>query len=108
MQAVAALVRAQEAGGMLGIAQRLLEVDPADLAALDQLTVIAERDGKLDRALAYRRRKAEIGRLQARYKTLYARNQTLRDAGEMATLAEQLGRPFEAKVFRTIAIATGS
>jgi hypothetical protein len=30
----------------------------------------------------------------------------MRDAGEMATLAEQLGRTFEAKVFRTIAMAT--
>ena len=88
--------------------ERLLEVDPADLAALDRLAVIADRDGKPDRALAYRRRKAEIGRLQARYETLYTRNQTMRDAGEMAKLAEQLGRPFEAKVFRTIAIATGS
>jgi enediyne biosynthesis protein E4 len=88
--------------------ERLLEVDPADLAALDQLAFIADRDGKPDRALAYRRRKAEIGRLQARYETLYTRNQTLRDAREMAKLAEQLSRPFEAKVFRTIAIATGS
>jgi enediyne biosynthesis protein E4 len=88
--------------------ERLVAVDPADLAALDRLTEIEEQEDRPDRAAEYRRRKAEIGRLQARYEALYKRNQTLRDAGEMAGLAEQLSRPFEAKVFRTIAAAAGS
>jgi thioredoxin-like negative regulator of GroEL len=85
--------------------ERLIAVEPADLAALDRLAAIAEKDGQPDRAAGYRGRKAEIGQLQARYEKLYRRNQTLRDAAEMAGLAEQLGRPFEAKVFRTIAAA---
>jgi tetratricopeptide (TPR) repeat protein len=85
--------------------ERLVETDPADFAALDRLEAIAQGEGKPDRAGEYRRRKTEIGRLQSRYDKLYKRNQTLRDAAEMADLAERLGRPFEAKVFRTIAAA---
>jgi enediyne biosynthesis protein E4 len=85
--------------------ERLVEVDSADVAALDRLAAIAEKEGQPDRAGDYRRRKTEIGRLQARYEALYKRNQSLRDAAEMANLAEQLSRTFEAKVFRTIAMA---
>jgi thioredoxin-like negative regulator of GroEL len=85
--------------------EHVVAIDRADLAALDRLAAIAEKEGQPDRAADYRRRKAEIGRLQARYETLYRRNQTMRDAAEMASLAEQLGRPFEAKVYQTIAAA---
>ena len=46
-------------------------------------------------------KKAEIDRLRARYEKLYDRNQPIRDAEEMARLAEQLGRQFEARVFLT-------
>ena len=88
--------------------ERLVGVDPTDFAALDRLEAIAEKEGKSDRAGEYRRMKTEIGRLQARFEKLYKRNQTMRDAGEMAGLAEQLSRPFEAKVFRTIAMAAES
>ncbi len=88
--------------------ERLVEVDPADLAALDRLVAIAEKAGEVERAGEYRGRKAEIGGIQARFETLYRRNQTLRDARELGRLAERLGRPFEAKVFRTIAMKTGS
>jgi tetratricopeptide (TPR) repeat protein len=88
--------------------ERLVEVDPADLAALDRLAAIEDEERKPERIGECRHRKEEIGRLQARYEKLYRRNQTLRDANEMAGLAEQLGRPFEAKVFMTIAMAEGS
>ena len=86
--------------------ERLVVVDSADLAALERLEAIAEKEGKADRAGEYRRRKSEIGQLQARYEKLYQRNQTMRDARELASLAEQLSRPFEANVFRAIAVAT--
>ena len=46
-----------------------------------------------------------VEKLQARYEKLYQRNQPSRDAAEMARLAEQLGRRFEAEVFLTVAIA---
>jgi hypothetical protein len=50
----------------------------------------------------------ELERLDARYQKLYKRNQPSRDAAEMASLAEHLGRWFEAKVYLTVAAAVGS
>ncbi len=85
--------------------ERLLAADPADPKALDRLIHLAEKDGQPARAAALHRKKAEIERLQARYATLYARNQPIRDAVEMAHLAEQLGRVFEARGFLTVAIS---
>jgi hypothetical protein len=52
-----------------------------------------------------RRDKAEILRLQDRYQALDRRNQPIRDAAEMARVAEQLGQGFEARAFLTVAIA---
>ena len=86
--------------------ERLVAVDPADFAALDRLAAIAEKEGQVDHAGEIRRRKTDVARLQARYEKLDKRNQTIRDAPEMAGLAERLGRRFEAKVLLTIAIAT--
>jgi predicted Zn-dependent protease len=83
--------------------ERLSATDPADRAALDRLTELAVKDGQADRAADLRRRKSEIERLEARYFKLYRRNQPARDAAEMARLAEQLGRWFEAKVLLTVA-----
>lgn len=85
--------------------ERLIVVDPADFPTLDRLVVIAQKEGKADRADELRRKKIKVDQLLARYGKLYKRNQTIRDAPEMASLAEQLGQPFEAKVFLTIAIA---
>jgi hypothetical protein len=51
------------------------------------------------------RRKSEILRLKARYAKLYERRQPVRNAIEMARLAEKLGRDFEARAFYTVAIA---
>ena len=86
--------------------ERLIAVKPTDFVVFDRLVAIAEKRGKADRAGELRSKKTEIGRLLARYEKLDKRNQTIRDAGEMANLAERLGRRFEAKVFLTIAIAT--
>jgi len=85
--------------------KRLVDIDSADLAALDRLAAIAETEGDTDRAALYRRANAEIGRLQERYDKLYKRNQTVRDAALMASLAEKLSRRFEARALKTIAIA---
>ena len=43
--------------------------------------------------------------IRARYQKLNERKQPIRDAQEMARLAGQLGREFEARAFLTIAIA---
>src|SRR5439155_25265534 len=85
--------------------ERLIAADPADLKALDRLAQLAENDAQPSRAAELHRKKAEIDRLRARYVKLYDRNQPIRDAVEMAHLAEQLGRKFEARVFLTVAIS---
>ena len=66
---------------------------------------LAEKDGQPAQAAELRRKKAEIDRLQARYQKLYERKQPIRDAVEMAELAERLGRRFEARGFLTLAIS---
>jgi thioredoxin-like negative regulator of GroEL len=85
--------------------ERLIAADPTDFRASDRLGELAVRAGHPDRAAQLRDRRSEIARLQARYLKLYERNQPMRDAAEMASLAEQLGRRFEARVFLTVAIA---
>ncbi len=84
---------------------RLIEAAPADLSALDRLAQLAEQDGQPAEAAELVRKKAEIDRLRARYETLFDRQQPIRDAVEMAQLAEHLGRVFEARVFLTLAIS---
>ena len=42
---------------------------------------------------------------EARYEKLYDRKQPFRDAAELARLAEQLGRPFEARACLTVAVS---
>ncbi len=88
--------------------QRLITVDPANVAALDRLAELEVREGKLTDVSELRRKRTEIDRLQARYRELYLRNQPARDAAEMARLANQLGQWFEAKAFLTVAVAVDS
>jgi hypothetical protein len=64
-----------------------------------------EKAGQPAQAAELARKKAEINRLLARYEKLYDRNQPIRDSEEMASLAEQLGREFEARVFLTVTIS---
>ncbi len=85
--------------------ERLLAADPADLNAFDRLAQLAEKDGQPARATELLRKKVEIERLRARYEKLYDRKQPVRDAAEMARLAEQLGRGFEARALLTLAIS---
>jgi thioredoxin-like negative regulator of GroEL len=83
----------------------LLAADPADLTALDRLVQLAEKAGQPARAAELRRKQADIKRLIARYEKLYDRCQPIRDAVEMAEIAGQLGRTFEARIFLTLAIS---
>jgi enediyne biosynthesis protein E4 len=83
----------------------VLARDPSDFGARERLIDLLVKNGQLDRAAHERRSKDEIGRLQARYQTLFVRNQPRRDAAEMGRLAEQLGRWFEAKAFLSVALA---
>ena len=85
--------------------ERLLGESPGDLPALDRLARLAEMASQPEQAQAFRTRAAEIKRLRARYEHLFDRNQPVRDAEEMADLAERLGRTFEARGFLTVEIA---
>jgi enediyne biosynthesis protein E4 len=85
--------------------EHLIAVDPAKLTALDRLAQLAEIDGQPGRAAEFRSKRAEVQRLRTRYEKLYERKQPVRNAVEMARMAEQLGRAFEAQAFLTLAIA---
>jgi thioredoxin-like negative regulator of GroEL len=87
--------------------ERLIAVDPGDGTALDRLAELMLRESQAARATEFRSRKAAVDRLQSRYRELFLRNQSVRDAAEMARVAEQLGRLFEAKAFASLAVATG-
>ena len=69
----------------------LLAADPADMTALDRLAELAEKAHQPARAAELVRTKAEIARQLARYQKLNDRNQPIRDAEELARLAEALG-----------------
>ncbi len=83
----------------------LIAEAPEDFEARDRLESLEPRSTAKAVASEMTRRKEEIRRAQARYQELYRRNQPARDAEEMARLAERLGRPFEAIVFSTAALA---
>jgi tetratricopeptide (TPR) repeat protein len=85
--------------------ERTLVADPANRTALERLAQLAANPAESARAAELHRRKAETDDLRARYEKLYDRKQPVRDAEEMAHLAEQLGRTFEARGFLTVAIA---
>jgi len=87
-----------------GELELLVAADPADVTALARLAELAEKEGQRARAAELVRKQADIDRLLGRYRELHDRNQPFRDAVELARLAEQLGRRFEARVFLTIAI----
>jgi len=85
--------------------KRVIAADPTDFTAWDRLAELAVKDGQPDGAAGLGVQKAEIHRLQARYQALEERNQPIRDAAEMARLAERLGQRFEARAFLTVAVA---
>ena len=82
----------------------LLAAAPVDLKALDRLTKLAEKHGQSARAIEIQTRKAKLASVRSRYLELYQRTQHVRDAEEMAHLAQELGRTFEARVFLALAI----
>ena len=84
---------------------RLIAADPADLTALKRLAELAEQEGEDERAAELRENQTRVNQLLARYLRLHDRRQPVRDAEELAHLAEELGRRFEARVFLTIAIS---
>jgi Tfp pilus assembly protein PilF len=84
---------------------RLLVLDPDDLTTIDRLIHLAEKESRPARVDELRTQRREIVQIRARYLKLHERKQPIRDAEEMARLAGQLGREFEARAFLTIAVA---
>ena len=85
--------------------ERLIDTDPADFEAIDRLIDLAVKHKQPQRATELRQLRSEIETLEIRYLKLFERNQPLRDAAEMAHIANRIGRRFEAKAFRTVADA---
>src|SRR5207237_59285 len=80
-----------------------LESDPGDTVAVERLAELAAIAGQADRAAGLRRRKAELDGALLRYRHLYNDGNPAVHAREMARLAEQLGRRFEARGFLALA-----
>jgi tetratricopeptide (TPR) repeat protein len=89
----------------LGALEQLIAIDPTDSAVRDRLVELALRQGLPARAAELRRQAEQIAELAVLYNRRFDRNQPLRDAAEMAAIAQKLGREFEAKVFLSVAIA---
>jgi enediyne biosynthesis protein E4 len=88
--------------------ERLVAAEPVDLIAWKRLEQVEERQGYAARAADFNRRETEIARLESRYHELFERSQPIRDAREMSQLAEKLGRRFESRAFKSIAVAAES
>lgn len=85
--------------------ERLIVADPADLEALDRLARLTGPAQRSQRTIDLAARRSEIRTLRNRYEKLFDRNQPIRDAEEMAQIATQLGRTFEARAFLTMEIS---
>ncbi len=77
--------------------EELIDQAPGDTQALERLAVLAGESGRSDRAAELRRRKARIDRATERYTRLLQNGDTLPQFAELAGLAEELGRGFEAR-----------
>ena len=82
----------------------LLAADPGDLLAFDRLIDLHKKGGQPALAAEVFQNRNAVRELLGRYMMLHARKQPIRDAEEMARIAEQLGRGFEVRGFLTIAV----
>jgi tetratricopeptide (TPR) repeat protein len=76
--------------------EQAVAADPGDLAALERLVELAARQGRAEDGARLRRRKAELDEALHRYRTLFREDDPVRSTARMASLAEALGRRFEA------------
>ena len=78
--------------------EKLIDHAPADTQALERLAVLTAESGQADRATELRRRKAGIDRAKEQYTDLLlASDKAITRFPELASLAEELGRDFEAR-----------
>jgi enediyne biosynthesis protein E4 len=100
--------RRGDAGTERAQLELLVDVEPANSAALRRLAELAKKEGNSQQSADYERRKVAIERIFARYRQLHERKQPIRHARELTQLAETLGRHFESRAFRTIAISNAA
>ncbi len=81
----------------------LVKLCPGDAPALERLTVLNWNEGQRDRAQALRRIKADVDRARDRYRALLKDAVAPPQYEELGTLAEALGRRFEAEGWLTLA-----
>jgi hypothetical protein len=84
--------------------ERLLAAEPSDLSAFDRLIDLDKKAGRPAAVAEVIHRRNAVRELLGRYMMLHGRKQPIRDAEELARLADQLGRGFEAQGFLTIAV----
>jgi thioredoxin-like negative regulator of GroEL len=82
--------------------------EPGSTRTWDRLAELAFAAGRTDEAEGYRRRKAEVNNLLARYKALIGRDDRAEHARELRWLAARLGRRIEARGWALIARGTAS
>jgi tetratricopeptide (TPR) repeat protein len=82
--------------------EQALEANPGDLAALERLAELNFREGNADLGRRLRGRKSELDASKDRYHRLFIEGQLESNAPEMARLAADLGRDFEARAFMTL------
>jgi hypothetical protein len=82
----------------------LISADPGDLSAFDRLIDLHKKGSQQALAAEVSQKRNAARDLLGRYMMLHGRKQPIRDAEELARIAEQLGRGFEALGFLTIAV----
>ncbi|HEV3120746.1 MAG TPA: FG-GAP-like repeat-containing protein, partial [Isosphaeraceae bacterium] len=82
--------------------ERLVELEPANSAALERLADLSAGAGETESSRKLLSRKAEVDGIKDRYRSLFKTNALAANAKEMARLAERLGRKFESQGFLTL------
>jgi tetratricopeptide (TPR) repeat protein len=80
-----------------------IEADPSDAAALARLAELEVADGHPERADDWRKRRQGLERARAAYQDLLKRDETSGRERELARLAGELGRTFEARCWEALA-----
>ncbi len=77
--------------------ERLIDLTPGDTQALERLAELAAESGQATRARELHGRRADVHRAKQRYLRLLEPGKTIARYAELARLAEELGRAFEAR-----------
>jgi thioredoxin-like negative regulator of GroEL len=87
--------------------EAILAMEPANTSALSRLAEILQHRGEAAAAGAVRDRKAALDAVLDRYTRLYRQDSLAEHLPELDSLAERLGRTFEARGFRQLAARRG-